>query len=118
MKKYIKSAIVILLALAMTFSIVACSKPGIVTNEDLEIAYKDGVVEGDVVFTYSPAATTSDDRAAADRFISAFEKKYKNKLTDKKAKEKVFAALIRKGFSYGAVREVLKKYIEELEYYE
>ena len=78
MKKYIKSAIVILLALAMTFSIVACSKPGIVTNEDLEIAYKDGVVEGDITFTYSPAATTSDDRAAADRFISAFEKKYKD----------------------------------------
>jgi len=53
-----------------------------------------------------------------EKIKNLIEKKYKNKLTDKKAKEKVFAALIRKGFSYGAVREVLKKYIEELEYYE
>ena len=78
MKKYIKSAVVILLALIMTFSIVACSKPGIVTKEQLEDAEKNGVAEGKVVFTYSPAAQTSDDRAAADRFLSAFEKKYKD----------------------------------------
>ena len=32
--------------------------------------------------------------------------------------EKVYAALIRKGFSFSAVRNVLKKYSEELEYSE
>ena len=53
-----------------------------------------------------------------EKIKNLIERKYKNKLTDKKAKEKVFAALIRKGFSYGAVREVMRKYIEELEYYE
>ena len=59
MKKYIKSAVVVLLALIMTFSIVACSKPGIVTNEELIIAEKEGKVEGKVTFTYAPAATSS-----------------------------------------------------------
>ncbi len=53
-----------------------------------------------------------------EKIKNLIDKKYKDKLTDKKAKEKVFAALIRKGFSYGAVREVLKNCIEELEYYE
>ncbi len=53
-----------------------------------------------------------------EKIKNLIEKKYKDKLTDKKTKEKVFAALIRKGFSYGAVREVMKKYIEELDYYE
>lgn len=32
--------------------------------------------------------------------------------------DKVYAALIRKGFSYGAVREALKKYSDELKYNE
>ena len=76
MKKYIKSAAVILLALVMTFSIVACGKPGMVTMEQLEEAEKSGVVEGKITFTYGPAATSSDSKAAAERFISAFEKKY------------------------------------------
>lgn len=76
MKKYIKSAVVVLLALIMTFSIVACSKPGIVTDAELEKAEKEGKVEGKVTFTYAPAATSSADRDAADRFVSAFEKKY------------------------------------------
>ena len=76
MKKYIKSAAVILLALVMTFSIVACGKPGMVSQEELEEAEKSGVAEGEITFTYEPAATSSDSKAAAERFISAFEKKY------------------------------------------
>lgn len=43
------------------------------------------------------------------------EKKYRNKLGDPAAVQKVFAALIRKGFSFGAVRDVLKQYAEELQ---
>ena len=46
------------------------SKPDKVTQEDIEISEKEGVVSGKVKFTYSPAAQTSDDRAAAERFIS------------------------------------------------
>lgn len=44
------------------------------------------------------------------------EKKYSNKLNDKNSVNKVYQALIRKGFSYGGVREVLKNYEEELNY--
>lgn len=44
------------------------------------------------------------------------EKKYKNKLSSKEDIAKVYAALIRKGFSFGAVKEALKAYNEELLY--
>ncbi len=42
------------------------------------------------------------------------EKKYKLKLSNGET-DKVYAALIRKGFSYGAVRDMLKEYSNELE---
>lgn len=42
------------------------------------------------------------------------EKKYARRLLEGET-DKVYAALIRKGFSYGAVRDALKKYSEELE---
>lgn len=48
---------------------------------------------------------------------AVIEKKYKAKLAAG-ATEKVFAALVRKGFSYGAVRDALRKYAEEIEYTE
>ncbi len=44
------------------------------------------------------------------------EKKYKTKLSDPQNTNKVYAALIRKGFSYGAVRDALKAYCDELMY--
>lgn len=43
------------------------------------------------------------------------EKKYRNKLLAENGAKKVFDALARKGFSFGAIREALKSYIEELE---
>ncbi len=46
------------------------------------------------------------------------QKKYKNKLSDKDSIQKVYAALIRKGFSYSAVREEIKNYTQEIENYE
>lgn len=42
------------------------------------------------------------------------DKKYRFKLEREENVEKVYAALIRKGFSFGAVREELKAYSEEL----
>ena len=54
------------------------------------------------------------DEAAQLRAI--IEKKYRNKLCDRAGVEKVYAALIRKGFSFRAVRDTLKIYNEELEY--
>ncbi len=49
---------------------------------------------------------------------AVIEKKYARKLTAENGVQKVYAALIRKGFSFSAVRDVLKKYSEELEYSE
>ncbi|MBR2447567.1 MAG: regulatory protein RecX [Clostridia bacterium] len=43
------------------------------------------------------------------------EKKYRNKLQQENGAKKVFDALARKGFSFGAIREALKRYIEESE---
>ena len=43
------------------------------------------------------------------------EKKYRNKLLAENGAKKVFDALARKGFSFGAIREALKRYIEESE---
>ena len=49
------------------------------------------------------------------QITSLLEKKYKAKLLSGET-DKVYAALIRKGFSYQSVRECMKKYSEELEF--
>ena len=54
----------------------------------------------------------SDEREKIKRLI---ESKYRNKLSNEKDIQKVFAALIRKGFSYSDVKNALKAYSEELE---
>ncbi len=59
--------------------------------------------------------TTFDEASQIEAII---EKKYKNKLSDKGDLQKVYSALVRKGFSYGAVREAIKKHIQENEFYE
>ncbi|MFR1518256.1 MAG: ABC transporter substrate-binding protein [Clostridia bacterium] len=78
MKKYLKSAVVLLLIFITTFTMVACKKPPIVSQEELRKAEEEGVAEGEITFTYSPAATSADYKQAADKFVSEFEKKYKD----------------------------------------
>ena len=51
----------------------------------------------------------SDEGAQIEALIN---KKYRTKLIVEGGKEKVYAALIRKGFSYEAVKNALKNYIE------
>ena len=53
-----------------------------------------------------------------EQITALIEKKYRSKLTDKNSVAKVYAALCRKGFSFSAVRDVLKQYSEELQYSE
>lgn len=45
-------------------------------------------------------------------------KKYKNKLESKEDTQKVYASLIRKGFSYSAVKEALRGYTEDTDWEE
>lgn len=53
-----------------------------------------------------------------EQIINLLEGKYAYRLTQEKGAEKVYAALVRKGFSYGAVRSAMKKYVEQLEFCE
>ena len=59
--------------------------------------------------------TSFDETAQVEAVI---QKKYRTKMADKTQIPKVYAALIRKGFSYSAVRYVIKKYTQEIENYE
>lgn len=52
------------------------------------------------------------------QILAVIEKKYRTKMDTKENIQKVYAALIRKGFSYSAVRDAIKKYTQEIEFYE
>ena len=52
------------------------------------------------------------------QITAVIDKKYRNKMNSKEAIQKVYAALIRKGFSYSAVSDAIKKHIKEIEYNE
>lgn len=56
---------------------------------------------------------TDFDEAA--QISAVIEKKYRTKMSAKEEIQKVYAALIRKGFSYSAVSEAIRKYTKELE---
>ena len=53
-----------------------------------------------------------------EQLSELINRKYAYKLTEENGTQKVFAALVRKGFSYSAIKEALKKYNEELEFCE
>ena len=46
------------------------------------------------------------------------ERKYAYKLQDKSNYNKVYAALVRKGFSFSAIKSALKEYIKDIEFSE
>ncbi len=51
-----------------------------------------------------------------ERLTELVEKKYARYLTDEKGAKKVFNALVRKGYNYSDVREVIKNYLDEVVY--
>ena len=51
-----------------------------------------------------------------EQIKNLIEKKYKSKMKDKESVKKVYASLIRKGFTFSGVKAVLKEYEEELLY--
>ncbi len=60
----------------------------------------------------------NSDTDEEEQIKNLLEGKYAYRLTTENGAEKVYAALVRKGFSYGAVRSAMKKYIQELEFSE
>ena len=63
-------------------------------------------------------AVNAIDTDEEEQISTLIKKKYLGKLDSENGTQKVYAALIRKGFSFSAVKNVLKKYSEELEYSE
>ena len=63
-------------------------------------------------------ASSDGEVSEEEQIERLIEKKYARKLAAERGTERVYAALVRKGFSFGAVRAVLKKYSQELEYSE
>lgn len=49
------------------------------------------------------------------QILAVIEKKYRAKMSTKDDVQKVYAALIRKGFSYSSVSEAIRKYLTEIE---
>lgn len=64
------------------------------------------------------AALENIEHSPESQIRAVINKKYKNKLSDPANTQKVFAALMRLGFGYSDVRNVLKAYCEEIEYSE
>ncbi len=51
-----------------------------------------------------------------EQITALIEKKYRASLNSPEQVKKVYAALARKGFSYGSIKDVLKEYSEQLRY--
>lgn len=81
-----------------------------------EAVYKMTVkgVPRDIAYEAVNALDTDEE----EQIRTLLQKKYLSKLASENGTQKVYAALIRKGFSFSAVKNVLKKYSEELEYSE
>lgn len=54
---------------------------------------------------------------AVESIVALINKKYKNKLGDKEANNKVIAALMRKGHSYSDIREALSRFDAQSDFY-
>ena len=62
--------------------------------------------------------SSEDETDEREKLARLIETKYKTKLNSEKDVEKVFAALVRKGFSYSDIKSVLKNYSEQIEFSE
>lgn len=52
----------------------------------------------------------------SERLYELVEKKYARYLTDEKGIKKVFSALVRNGYSYSETREVIKQFLDEVDF--
>ncbi len=89
------------------------SEAGISKREAYAKLYQKGISSDTI-----KSVLEETDFDEASQLEAVIEKKYKKKLSEKDNIQKVYAALIRKGFSYSAVRAAIKKYTQEIEIYE
>lgn len=73
------------------------------------------MLEKGVPYDMAKEVLSELDTDEETKLKALIEGKYAYKLSQPNGAEKVYAALVRKGFSYGAVRAALKKYCEETE---
>jgi regulatory protein len=90
-----------------------CSESNISKREALHKMLQKGVQ-----YDMAKQVLEEIDTDESEQLNALIEKKYAYKLTQPNGVERVYAALVRKGFSYSAVRAALKKYTEELEFSE
>ena len=76
------------------------------------------MLEKGVPYDLAKQALEAQECDECEQLNALIEKKYAYKLTQPNGMQKVYAALVRKGFSYGAIRTALKKYSDELEFSE
>ena len=71
-----------------------------------------------VAYDLAKETLSETETDEVSRILTLIEKKYSAKLQDPDNYQKVYAALVRRGFSYGDVKTALKKYKEDLEFSE
>lgn len=87
-----------------------CNENNISERETMHKLLEKGVPYDMAKRVLSELETDEDSQLQA-----IIEKKYAYKLTQPGGAEKVYAALVRKGFSYSAVRQAIQKNVQELE---
>ena len=71
-----------------------------------------------VAYDLAKEVLSETETDEVSRILTLIGKKYSAKLQDPDNFQKVYAALVRRGFSYGDVKTALKKYKEDLEFSE
>ena len=71
-----------------------------------------------VTYDLAKEVLSETETDEVSKILALIEKKYSAKLQDRDNFQKVYAALVRRGFSYGDVKTALKKYKEDLEFSE
>lgn len=90
-----------------------CREANISKREGIRKMLLNGVPYDIANEVFSETETDEEEQVRA-----VIEKKYARKLEQENGVQRVYAALVRKGFSFSAVKNALKKYSEELEYSE
>lgn len=76
------------------------------------------MLEKGVAYDIAKQVLEEQECDEGEQLSALIEKKYAYKLSQPNGMQKVYAALVRKGFSYAAIRTALKKYNDELEFSE